>query len=286
MAEEQSRPNGQKGRPPAIRTMRSDIAEFLRTTKPSLISIIARQAESGRIEPAKRRGRPVAIAIGLALAGAGLIGAGGLALWRLANPTPAAPAASTAMTRPTLTADATSQVTIAPQADELGRAIAAAGSRGEPGSLQHLAISIRRASAQPQAPTAAELFAIIGADPPAGFAASLAGTVELYFHRRSGGAALIIIAEAQHPARALQGLIAWEPSLASDLAPLVPGGLEATIEPFRDFTYRNIDYRYLELDAAADRGIGYLHFPGKRRIVIATSAEALRLAIERLSRER
>lgn len=51
-------------------------------------------------------------------------------------------------------------------------------------------------------------------------------------------------------------------------------------------SYRNIDYRYLAIDPEFDFGFGYLVFPARRAIVMATSEEAIRAIITRLFESR
>ena len=57
----------------------------------------------------------------------------------------------------------------------------------------------------------------------------------------------------------------------------------APISPrFKSQSYRNIEFRFREAVAGQDRGIGYLYFPARRRIIMGTSTQSLRAAIDRL----
>ena len=274
----------QPKREPAIRTMRSDVSEFLKTTKPSLVSLLTRQAQWDEYSPAPRRAWRWVL-MGAALGALGL--AGGV-IWYLGRPsTLPSPAAGTAAVPPPFiffedTLDLDSG-TARPLSVRLA---ASAGAPGTPGSFLRLIVRVGEGETA-STPDLGQLLRLAGGRLPPGLTDAADAPPQLFAYRSSSGPELGLMIEVKNQARALQALLAAEPSLARDIEFLFGGAPPPlSFAPYLDFTYRNISFRYLELDAARDRGLGYLLFPSKRLIVMATSDGALRAAIDRLFENR
>ncbi|OHA09184.1 MAG: hypothetical protein A3B37_01420 [Candidatus Sungbacteria bacterium RIFCSPLOWO2_01_FULL_59_16] len=281
-------PHSESGTPkrePAIRTMRSDVAEFLERHRPSLVGLAARQAELERSPHAlpRRRGMKFVIAL-MTLA---VVAGGGYAgyRWLAGRFQPPPIPAPQPLPAPFIAYDAAIEFTVAKT--DLGLAGIfrdAAAREDRPGIFRRLLVlTPDAAGGSPQPPNTAELMTALGASPPSGFLESADDAPQLFSYRQASGARFGIMFKARNAARLLQGLHDWEPTLTPDLAPLFPGEtVRAGDNGFRDVTYRNIDYRFLAFDQDRDLGIGYLHFPARRLIVMATSEEALQKSIERL----
>lgn len=270
-------------RSPAIRTMRSDVSEFLKTAKPSLISLLTRQAEVDSPPPASRREQLSLKFIALSIGALILIVGGAIVFleFRATPPAPATPAVSTPA--PDIFYEETNEVTIAPARQEFLDALKNAGRAAHPiGSFTRLVIRTKSQDA-PLLLDLQKFLNFLGANAPSDFIEGADGLPQFFIYQENSGPHLGIIVEAKNPARAVQGLLAWEPSIQHDLESLFLGSPPpASIRPFRDLTYRNIDFRYLDLEPGPDNGIGYLYFPAKRRIIMATSEETLHLVIQRL----
>lgn len=267
---------------PAIRTMRSDVSEFLKTSKPSLVSLLARQAEASQPQSA-RHGETLPlkfIALGI---GALLVIIGGAIIFlkfSAAPPVPAAPEA--AAPPPDIFYEETDEITVVPARRDLLDALKKAGRAARPaGSFTRLVVRIKTRDSSPLLDLR-EFLNLLGAKAPPDFTDGVSGPPQFFIHQGNSGYRLGVIVEAKNPARAMQGLLSWEPSMERDLEALFSVPPPADLKPFRDLTYRNIDFRYHNPEAGQDGGIGYLYFPAKRRIIIATSEESLRLVIQRL----
>lgn len=276
-------PTEQPTREPAIRTMRSDVSEFLKTTKPSLVSLLTRQAQWDEYRPAPRRAlRWVLIAAAL-----GALGLAGSAIWYLGRaPSAPSPAATRAVPPPFIFFEETHDVHPSAARPLSLRLTASAGAPGTPGSLLRLIVRTREGETAP-VPDLRQLLELAGGRAPAGLTEAADTPPQLFAYRSSSGPELGLMIEVKNPARALQALLAAEPSLAGDLGFLFGGASPPlSFAPYLDSAYRNISFRYLKLDAARDRGFGYLLFPSQRLIVMATSAGAIRATIDRLFENR
>ncbi len=274
---------------PAIRTLRSDIARFLKSDKaPSIASIIAsREALAKPAAPSGRRTKlwllaSIGFGIGLVALSAGIIS------YRRGGETRAPVSRAPEISHPPLIFfESQAERTIALDPAELSAWLEAGTRRPGATGMLRLVTLVREAGgrAHPLAP--AELFALIGVSPPAGFGASLGVRVEFFTAFETNGPRLGMLVETQNPARTFEGLLIWEPSLTRDLELLFGGRTPPpSFGPFQDKTYRNVDFRYLVLDPAEDLGIGYLVFPGKKLLAIATSESSLHTIIDRLFQAR
>lgn len=277
-------PTEQPKREPAIRTMHSDVSEFLKTTKPSLVSLLTRQAQWDEYRPAPRRAlRWVLIAAAL-----GALGLTGGVIWYLgrAPSVPSPAAVARAVPPPFIFFEETRDVDPSAARPLSARLAASAGTSGPPGSFLRLIVRTGKGETA-SVPDLRQLLELAGGRAPAGLTETADAPPQLFAYWSSSGPELGLMVEVKNPARALQGLLAAEPSLAGDLEFLFGGASPPlSFAPYLDSAYRNISFRYLELEAARDRGLGYLLFPSQRLIVMATSLGAIRASIDRLFENR
>ena len=260
--------------------MRSDISEFLKTTKPSLISILARQVQEGEERPPSPNRLWLWLSLGaLAAAAAG----GGFWYFRAGHGAPEPAPAARATPAPFVFFETTNDTAIAPTRQALRTALAASGQTGAPGSFQRIIVRIKDDTGPDAIPDLSRLLAVAESHPPAALAESIAGPPQLFRYQAASGAEFGLMAETRNPARALQSLLTAEPSLARDFDFLFTGNPPPqAFAPYQDLIYRNISFRYLNLDPNRDRGLGYLLFPARRLIVMATSEATMRTVIDRL----
>lgn len=260
--------------------MRSDISEFLKTTKPSLVSILARQVQEGEYRPPS----PNRLWLWLSLAAVVAVAAGG-GFWylRLTRGAPEPAPAARATPAPFVFFEATSDTAIAPTRQAIRAAFAASGQSGAPGSFQRIIVRLKTDAGGDAIPDIARLLALVDSRAPTALAESIIGPPQLFRYQASAGAEFGLMAEARNPARAFESLLAAEPSLARDFDFLFAGNPPPpALAPYQDLIYRNISFRYLNLDPNRDRGLGYLLFPARRLIVMATSEATVRTVIDRL----
>lgn len=278
-------------REPAIRTMKSDMAEYLKTTKPSLVSILARQAEADEARQSQQNGGPkkselkAALAIFLTLVSLAAGFLGYLYLKREKPPTTKRPEATPAAL---MFYEKSSEVLINENRREFTQALnEKAKATTAAGTFHRLTLRLRNKEGTDPVIGIRQFFELADAKPPEGFLDTIVEPPQLFIYRQGDGPRLSILLKSDDLERALESMRRWESALPTSFAFAFFGeGLPVTLEPFSSRTYKNIDFRYLKMEADRDRGAGYLAFPAKRLIIIATSEEAIRLTINRLFENR
>lgn len=277
----------------AVRTMKSDVRELLKTTKPSLVQLIEQEAKRQQTADApdgsiaSRTHLRKSLLIGMGVVAATLVA--GFGVWvatRSPNAPPAAPAPATAPT-PLFGAET---------------------SRTIEGSLQDrvsLIALIRDAVTEPQQAHAIERILIKITDPAGDRYASLDDLLALYriippqfflqelepgimpfSYQGADGPRFGVAARVKDPNRSLALLLGWEATLRRDFDPLLfdaaANATNTVSLQFEDRTYHNIDWRFLKISSVPDVGIGYTIFPARRILIMATSRASMEAIIDRL----
>ena len=267
---------------PAIRTMHSDVSEFLATTKPSLVSLLVRQAQweeyHSSPRPTHRQMAVGALALGLGLAIAVLF-----LIWSVRGPGRGGPQPGSGASSPFLAYDSTETITVAEGNERFIAAINAIGqSRHSAGAFERLDFRLQTLSGRKEPLALAAFLDLALIRLPAAVAENAAGSPQFFRYQAASSVDFGIAVELQNAGHALASLRAAEPSLARDLQPLFLGVTPPpTLAPFENRTYRNIDFRYLPMDAEGKRGIGYVYLSAKRLLIMTTSADAMNHVIER-----
>lgn len=269
-----------------IRTMRSDIAEFLKTAKPSLLELGVRPSEFGGIGRGGRARLALKI-FGFAII-LGVLAAGGFLIYQTLTPPPPAPLPAPPpppppAPQPLMFFESVEEVTILRAAHELERALDADLHAGPPGEFNRIVVRIPDEAGTRQVLAAREFFALLAASPPAGFLTELAQPPQFFIHASAeSDPALGILFPVSDPPEALRALGAWEPRLAEELAPLLTATTTTASPAFASASYRNIPYRFRKLEPERGRGIGYFAFPAKNLAGLAASEETLKRTIDRM----
>ena len=270
---------------PSIRTMKSDVSEFLKTSKPSLISVLARQTQWEDYRDEKTKPAWLKI-LAASVAAVAVVAGGAMIYFQFVRK--AAPVVSDKSIIPPalIFFEDVKEVNIGKTRRELAAALAALGRAQEAvGSLNRLVITVKNDSGQKQVIESGEFFTLASDNEPPILSENISALPQFFVYRQNSGPAFGMLMEVRNPPRALQDLLAEEPALQQKLRFMFLGSPPSSVlEPFRDVTYRNIDFRYLNMDPVRELGIGYMYFPAKRIIVITTSVEAMRLVIDRLLR--
>jgi len=286
--------NPDTGRKPAIRTMKSDLAEFLKSGKPSLAQMIAGSQEPLLMNPRDAKlvgGRGAILAIS-ALVILGAIGVGMAYLSRTPSggrKTPQQEAPDRTLQRltppPAYFATETSRTITVKKQDraEFLRLMQDAWREKErEGTVKRLAIRIEDGPYQRFA-TPEDFFEMWRIALPSQLARRLNSNLMVFIHSGASGNRLGLAVASRDPERTFADVLGWESSILASVTPLFFDERPENItEKFEDRTWRNIDWRYLKLSGEKDLGLGYAVFPAGNVLLLATSKETMETAINRL----
>ena len=280
-ADQNSKEPEHKG--PNIRTMKSDISEFLASTKPSLVQILTTQVEAERAAedegPKVRQTARIFAAVGIIL----IVGTLGYLGYRYFLPS-SSEEAGTLIPQPFFSVDKSVTVeyktgrSLMPSILDNAKVVE---SRGVIKRLVALGVS---SDNQKVSQLATEAFLkAAGIEMPSGIYPALADTLMPLYYRGEFGTRLALVIKTNDPARAFDQLFRNEPELANWWSALFLGeNVAPRIIPFEDRVYKNISYRILALDTARDLQMVYAIFPAKNYLIITSSEEPLRVIINRL----
>lgn len=262
--------------------MKSDIAEYMKGGKTSLLDIMTKQ-QGALPETAERKPRipPLAV-IAISVAALLFVAIGGWFVYQSLTPatTPAQPAEEKIPTSP-ISVEKTQALEIAGNLTQLRQALSsAAAARERTGSFKRLYFKIKGAGEIRQPATTQNFLSILNTNLQETWS-SLSNEFFFYIYYGASGPKTVFITASRDTARTFTGMLGRENSLQRDLeAFLLEETLEPIIAPFVDKTLKNVDYRFLSLKQ--DVGIGYFIFPARSYLVITTSEEALEVTINRL----
>lgn len=274
-------PNEQRSKP-SIRTMKSDISEFLKETKPSLIQMLATQVEAERsgVREEKRRDFPWIKIVGVFTLFL-LVIAGGYAGYQYILKAPPEEA-NAIIPQPFFTVEKTTALQYTPRELENLRSEIQKERGGErPGSLKRLVVLIEEAGAMRHI-TPAEFTSATRLEIPELLLPTLTAVMPVYYER-SNGVRLAVIFKSNDPKRFLDIFFRTESGLITGWAPLFLDMTPPTrIIGFEDRLYKNIGYRILPLDPALDLSLTYGLYPAKNYLILTSSEEAFKAIVDRL----
>lgn len=263
--------------------MKSDVAEFMQKAKPSLIQLLTKQAEYQPEKQAGEEKRVPAAVVATVFAGVVVLGIAGWFGYRYLSPMPEAlPPAEEVIPPSPMSAEKSQTFTVARDAAKLRRTVVDAAEVNErTGSLKRLIIKIQEADGKTKLLTPKDFFTILDIHPPSQLPDSLGDSLFLYIYYASDGPRAAFIAPSRNAGRTFAGMLGWESSMQRDLEVLFLGqNIKPVIAPFLDKTFKNVDYRFLEV--APGVGFGHFAFSAKNFLVLTTSEEALHVVINRL----
>src|SRR3989344_2356260 len=273
---------------PNIRTMKSDVSEYLRATKPSLIKMLTSQIEGEKVGSVRVResARDYAGFIGailIVLISIGVLGAGGYFIYKMFNKVPVQQA-NIVIPQPLFVIDGSETVSagLPNNGDLISLLNKSAPSNASPGSLRRLVFLTELGDGSVRSLRPDEFLKGAGVRASQIFLAALTGPVMPVYAVTSQGARLALVMPTNDPDRARSELLNrgsfilfnWQ-SLFLDRKP------ELKVVPFEDRIYRNISYRFAAAGINGDQFL-YGAFPAKNYIVITSSEETFRLIIDRL----
>ena len=279
------------GKSPAIRTMKTDVDELFKTSRPSLGAMISTSQENIAMAD---EGRPskLPVILTVVLLGIAILGGGAFFVNKFLSPsalsgqkTSATPAVQKIPAPAPLFATETSRTITVKMTDRAGFVRLMADSMQEKereGTMKRMVIKVQDGP-QERFATLADFFDLWRILPPASLASQFNGPAMFFISYEKNGARLGFAARTSAPDRTLGDMLSWESGLFSAFAPLFfDEKPAATLAPFEDRTYRNIDWRFMKLSQSQDLGIGYTIFPVGNVLVFTTSKSAMETVINRL----
>lgn len=283
--EELKQENTQK-KEAGIRTMKTDVAEYLKETKPSLLSILTQEMkpdglaqEPGYKLKSKSRWLPlVAVFLGILI----LAGGGYWTFTYFSGGEEGNDDGIITPPKPIFASEKTKTILARGNTDLL-RNLQALGEENErDGVVTKLDMRILEAEGAILF-TPETFFKAIGAKPPTEFYSNHTSALHAFLYSDRGASRFGALFISRNGARSLAEMLMWEPTIQRDLEPFFLGQLpESAVGVFLDKSYRNINYRFLSLSRSEDLGIGYFLFDVKKYLVITTSEKAMEVIINRL----
>jgi hypothetical protein len=279
----------------AIRTMRTDAEELLKTAPPSLGQMVGRQPAptlSGA-PVSSRSGRKIPmLATAVIVLIIAALGGGGFLLVRATILSPSVPPKTTTASAPTR------QTPPAPYfATETARTISvkktdraeflrlmndAWQEKERTGTVKRIIIKVQDGPNERFA-TPQDFFDLWRIAPPQELLDIMDPNLMVFMYAGETGNRLGFAVRTRDQARTFAAMLRWEPSLLAQITPMFfDERTDTIVAPFEDRTYRNIDWRYLKLSQAKDLGIGYGVFPASNVLIFTTGKEGAETTINRL----
>jgi|SRR3989344_1176624 len=272
-----------------VRTMKGDVEEMFKKTKPSFLKIISQEtarSSSRSISssfPQKahplRRILVIVFSI-LFLAG---VGGGGFLFWK-SRQGELAPTQRIAPPNPFFASE--SSRTINGDVSKPNEFLQLLNEREDErgGTIKRVLVKLEESAGERFA-TFPDLVNLLNLAPPKTLLTKTTLPVNIYFHyqKDSGEARFGFATRVGDQDRTWADMLGWESSILGDLRQVIlKEKLQINILPFEDRTFRNIDWRYQKLSQEKDIGIAYTIFPAKNLLVLTSSKEMMETIINRL----
>lgn len=272
----------------SIRTMKSDIEELFKNTKPSLVQILSKEVSIASARaPAEKAGArrmlyfmraAFVLAIFFIFAFVYVIFFGREGAVSL--PKILAPAAyfATESSRTIAIREKDRQLFLRLMSDS-------AREFERPGTAKRIIIKIEKGEGE--FAKTSDFFQLYRITPPGELSSLLESHIMPFFFYTDQGTRFGFAVRVRDSDRVLRDFIQWEsllPTVFRDF--FFDEEPEKSVAPFEDRTYRNIDWRYIKLSQEKDLGLGYAIFPAKNVLVLATSKETMETVINRLFESR
>lgn len=275
---------------PAIRTYKSDVEELFKSTKPSLIQIVGKEAAARppssitlpREESSFSLGRIFLVLFILFLL---VAGGGGAYYFLIASRTAPATPLVKLVPPAALFATETSR-TLAANTNDRGAFLRLMQDSSKElereSTIKRIIIKVTDGATERSA-TLGDIFDFYSITPPSDLVSEAVAPPMPFFYYTQGDSRFGIALKVRDTDRALRDMLDWESSLLVDLSPfLFSKKVNALLTPFEDRTYRNVDWRFVKLSQDEDLGIGYTVFPVGNVLVITFGKAEMETVINRL----
>lgn len=290
-SEPEEKNKGDFVRRPSIRTMKTDVSEFMKTERPSLITLISQNIEES---PKERMEKPSILkrldwkVVGMVLGGgiafiAVVVAAIVFFASRNASNTGGEPVPPVPIQLSRLSYDATQNISAKTPTEFSSRIIELASTVRSVGLLQKLIVTVTGSDGSNHPMGYKDFMRLISASAPTQFNSVAFSEVEPFLYFAAERPVFGVIIPVKSSDGASQSLRDWEKTLPRDLSFFLLGRRpESSILFFEDRSYKNLQYRFVKLAQEGDFGMGYFVFRPKNYVVITTSEETLRVVMSRL----
>lgn len=275
---------GETERKPAIRTMKTDLAEMAKSPGVSVAEAISRELKEhpSEVKFGPRPGKKSWLVIGGVL----LLILGGTAAYffisgrssQEATPAPQPPAPLFGVERSTVVT-----VRIQERLGFLRQTEAEVKDLKRAGTITGILLKVLDGP-QERFASMRDFTELMGFNAPSGFSQQFESSdLMLFIYQGAERNHFGLAARAKDADRAFREMLLWEKTLPGDFLPFLFDETANVIgASFEDKTYRNIDYRFAKLSPAKDLGVGYTVFPARKVLVITTGQESIERVIDRL----
>lgn len=270
----------------SVRTMKSDIETLFKNTKPSLVQILSKEVSlsSSRI-PQEKKIKNIPLFIARIALPATVLLVAILASILLLGQREEMPPKKLAVPMAYFATESSRTIIIREKDRPLLLRLISDSLREfeRSGTIKRIVIKIQKNGGEEVFAKTSDFFGFYRIIPPGELPSLLESHIMPFFFYTNRGARFGFAARIQNPDRVLRDFIQWEPSLSAAFRPFFfDKKIEESVAPFEDRAYRNIDWRYIKLSQEEDLGIGYVIFPAKNLLVVATSKETVETVINRL----
>lgn len=283
-------PSGEKPAP-KIRTMESDIQALFKEGKESLVSAVAKEEAAKKFRVAKQT-EPVRDKRGFwfFLLGMGVvaIAAGGFyfGFFYQRRPTTPTPIEQTVIPRPFFSMEKSRNI-IVPSFSFLNfpqdlKIIE--NDKERDGIIKRIVLLIKNEDNRERLARADEFFLAANLTPTKTLLENLTLDFNFFLSYQNGGHIRRgVVLPVVNDLRAWRAMFDAERALRGSWDALFdPTDPKGTLAAFEDITYRNIDIRRLQLSAKDDIGFYYAIFKPKKYLIITTSYESMKTALDRI----
>jgi len=276
-----------EARKPAIRTLKSDVEEFFKTTKPSLAQIVSQevtQAQYRYQKKEKEEGLKKYYILGVVAALVLFLAGGGALFWFSLKARPSQTTTKISAPSPFFATETSRTISVkAGDRLQFRRLLEdSVHERERVGTVKRIVGKIQDKTEE-RFISFSDFFDFWKIIPPSNLVSLVDSPIMVFIYYGSDGSRIGFAVRVRDGERAFKEFLSWESTMLGDFRPLLLNEqIGEIVAFFEDRTFRNIDWRYFKLSQEKDLGIGYTIFPAKNILVFTASKEAMETVINRL----
>lgn len=273
----------------AIRTMKTDVQELFKSSRPSVAQMIGKVGEGSDIPRKQAKSIGTYLTIGVFAIIVVALGGGGYYAWTNLLPAAAPKPTVTAIAPPAPFFATEASRTIAISTDDRAQFLRlmedSMRETERVGTVKRILIKIQDTNGQERYAAISNFLNLYHINPPPSFFTRVDNSSSFmpFVYYGNDGSRFGMAVRTKDVNRTLRDMLDWEGSIVGDISPLFFGEKTQPLSAkFEDRTYRNIDWRYLKLSQEKDLGVAYTIFPAGSLFVLTTSKASMEMVINRL----